>query len=714
MKKTLQSLLIGACASGSMLAQTTITGPSSSQSPYLLPVPVSGYTTTSILTVTNSIGNYTMVGTPDGIGAYDNNDGTFTLLMNHEFGGLGTGATHAHGSNGSFVSKWVINKATLAVVSGADLIQTANLWNPSTSTYSVYNAQNSSTLAAFGRFCSADLADVSAFYNSHTGLGTQERIFMNGEETGNEGRMFAHVATGPDAGNSYELPYLGKFSCENQVANPHRSNKTIVAGFDDTTPGQVYIYVGTKTNTGNTITKAGLTGGTLYGVAVTGALNENNTLNIPAGTTFSLINLGSGIQAITGASLQTLSTNMGVTQFLRPEDGAWDPSHPEDLYFNTTNSFSANSRLWRLRFTDIENPQLGGTITAVLDGSEGQKMMDNLGIDHSGHILIVEDVGNNAHNGKIWEYNISTDALTLVAEHDASRFITGGANFLTQDEEASGIIDAQGILGAGKFLFVDQTHYSIPSPIVEGGQLLVLNSVSTATTNPEVNVQGNAVSIPAGNTAISAADFTDYGSVQQNAAQSRQFVIQNTGTGPLVVSSMSITGTNAANFAWVTPPAVPFTVAAGGSQNITVNFTAPAALGAYNATISINNNDYSSSTISNNGYGENMYDFRIQATVIPQVNVGINEASANAAFVNLYPNPTSNEAIVNVALEKSEHVTIRVVDLLGKVVITGIEKELNGGNNEIRLNTSNLKNGVYFVQVTAGEKSNSIKMVVEH
>lgn len=713
MKKTLQSLLMGVCVSGTALAQNTVTGPSSSQSPYVMPVPATGYTITSVLTASTAIGNYTMVGVPDGLGAYDNNDGTFTLLMNHEFGGLGVGATHASGANGAFVSKWIINKSTLTVVSGTDLTQNVHLWNSATNSYSVNNAANSSTLAAFGRFCSADLADVSAFYNSHTGMGTTERIFMNGEETGTEGRMIAHVATGVDAGNSYELPFFGKFSCENQVANPHRSNKTIVAGFDDTTPGQVYIYVGTKTNTGNTITKAGLTGGQLYGVAVTGVVAEAQALNITAGSTFTLMNLGA-INAITGASLNTLSNNMGVTTFLRPEDGAWDPAHPEDLYFNTTNAFNSPSRLWKLHFTDIENPQLGGTITAVLDGTEGQQMMDNLGIDHSGHIYIVEDVGNNAHNGKVWEYNISTDALVQVAQHDPNRFITGAPNFLTQDEEASGIVDAQSILGAGKFLFVDQTHYAVPSPVVEGGQLLVLHSASTATSNPEVNVQGNAVSIPAGNTAITAADFTDFGSVEQTSVQPRTFVIQNTGTGPLVVSSMSITGTNASNFAWATPVATPFTVAAGASQNITVNFTAPAALGAYNATISVNNNDYSSSTVSNNGYGENQYDFHIQATVIPQVFVGIKEAAANQSFANLYPNPTSNEAIVNISLEKRERVSVSVVDLLGKVVISGIEKDLNSGNNEIAVNTTDLKNGVYFVKVSAGEKETKIKMIVKH
>lgn len=704
---------MGVCVSGTALAQNTVTGPSSSQSPYVMPVPATGYTITSLLTASNTIGGYIMAGVPDGIGAYDNNDGTFTLLMNHEFGGLGVGATHASGSNGSFVSKWVINKSTLAVVSGTDLTQNVNLWNSAANSYTTYNAANSSTLAAFGRFCSGDLADVSAFYNSHTGMGTTERIFMNGEETGNEGRMIAHVATGVDAGNSYELPYLGRFSCENQVANPHRSNKTIVAGFDDTTPGQVYVYVGTKTNTGNTITKAGLTGGQLYGVAVTGVVAETQVLNIPANSTFTLINLGA-INAITGTSLNTLSNNMGVTTFLRPEDGAWDPSHPEDLYFATTNAFNSSSRLWKLHFTDIENPQLGGTITAVLDGTEGQQMMDNLGIDHSGHIYIVEDVGNNAHNGKVWEYNISTDALVQVAQHDPNRFINGAPNYLTQDEEASGIMDAQSILGPGKFLFVDQTHYSIASPVVEGGQLLMLHSANSATSNPEVNVTGNSVSIPAGNTAIALGDFTDYGTVQQNATQSRQFVIQNTGTGPLVVSSMSITGTNASNFAWLTPPATPFTVAAGASQNITVNFTAPVTLGAYNATISVNNNDFSSSTVSNNGYGENMYDFHIQATVIPQVNVGIATATAGETFVSLYPNPTSNEAIVSISLEKRAHVSIEVIDLLGKTVIAGIEKDLNSGSNEVALSTADLKNGVYFVQITAGEKSNKIKMIVKH
>jgi hypothetical protein len=164
MKKNLTHLIMGLGIYGTAMSQTIVTGPSSSQTSYLQPL-VASSTITSILTATDVVGGYTMCGIPDGIGAFDNGNGSFTVLMNHELGNA-VGGVRAHGSIGAFVSKWVINKSTLAVISGADLIQNVNLWNSATSTYSTYNAANSSTLAAFGRFCSGDLPAISAFYNA--------------------------------------------------------------------------------------------------------------------------------------------------------------------------------------------------------------------------------------------------------------------------------------------------------------------------------------------------------------------------------------------------------------------------------------------------------------------------------------------------------------------------------------------------------------------
>lgn len=445
-------------------------GPSTSQTPYVIPAK-SGVTTKAILTVGDSAANgYKMVGIPDGMGAFDNNNGTFTLLVNHELGNT-VGTTRAHGAIGSFVSKWTINKSNYAVLTGADLIQDVFVNNAGTYVDSAY---------AIGRLCSGDLPPVSAFYNSSNGKGTQSRIFMSGEETGAEGKAFAHIVTGPDAGKSYELPYLGKFSWENAIACPNMGDKTIVIGTDDATPGQVYVYVGTKTNTGSEIERAGLTNGKLYGVKVAGMPTNNIEINgsFPApGTGFTLVDLGF-VNALSGATLQTNSVAAGVTQFLRPEDGQFNPSNLSDFYFATTNSFTSPSRLWKLHFNNINTPETGGTVEVVIAGTEGPKMMDNMTIDSYGNALLQEDVGNNAHIGKIWNYNIATDALELIASHDTTRFLTGGSNFLTQDEESSGIIEVP-FLGAGNFLINDQAHYAIPGELVEGGQILALYNPAT-------------------------------------------------------------------------------------------------------------------------------------------------------------------------------------------------------------------------------------------
>ena len=466
---TVELQLNDGTATGSVIPPTfaQTKGASSSATPYLVPT-AAGVSFTSILTAGDSIGGYRMAGIPDGLGSFDNGDGTFTVLMNHEIPNTG-GVNRDHGSKGAFVSKWVINKSDLSVVSGDDLIQTVNTWNGS-------NFVQGTT--AFSRFCSADLAPISAFYNSATGLGTQERIFLNGEESGPESRAFGHIATGLNAGTTYQLPYLGKFSWENAVASITASDKTVVAGMDDSTGGQVYFYVGNKTNTGTEIDKAGLNNGKLFGIKVDGLTSETNATTLASGTRFALADLGS-VQNTTGAALETASNAAGATNFLRPEDGAWDPSNPKDFYFTTTNSFTGPSRLWRLRFDDPTNPESGGTVEMVLDGTEGHKMFDNFTIDRYGHILLQEDIGGQDALGKIWQYDIATDKLTQIAQHDPSRFAPGSANFLTRDEESSGIIDAQDILGAGWFLLDVQAHYSIPGELYEGGQLLAFFNPDT-------------------------------------------------------------------------------------------------------------------------------------------------------------------------------------------------------------------------------------------
>ncbi len=486
------------------------------------------------------------------------------------------------------------------------------LWNPTTSSYITYNSsfQPANGAAGFSRFCSGDLPAVSAYYNALTGKGTQERIYMNGEENGSEGRALGHIVTGADSGASYELPYLGKGSWENAVANPRMSDTTIVGLMDDATPGQVYFYIGTKQTSGTDIEKAGLHGGNLWSVGVSGMLTETSATIPTPGTSFSMINLGT-VQNMTGAQIESGSNAAGITRFLRPEDGAWDPQNPSDFYFNTTNAFNAPARLWKLHFANPGNITQGGTITAVLDGTEGQQMLDNLTIDNAGHAMLVEDVGGNAHLGRMLRYDIATDSLRAVGVHDSTRFKNGSANFLTQDEEASGPIDAQAVLGPGMFLVDVQAHYGIPGELVEGGQLLAYYDSSIANTVPEVNLKGNANTINDGDVTPSAGDNTDFGVVNTGTTLTKNYVIENGGPGPLRVTGFSITGVNASSFNLVTLPSVPFTIAAGSTQTITVQF-APTVDSIRNATLNIMSNDLD----------EGIYDVSLRGTGgSPEINV---------------------------------------------------------------------------------------------
>ena len=178
-----------------------------------------------------AVNGYRMVGVPDGLGAYLNQNDQLVLLMNHELKSE-DGVQRKHGQKGAFISHWEVNVETLKVQTGADLIQKVYLWDGEKEHVLKPNEK-------FSRFCSADLAPKGTFYDQKSGLGYQNQLFLNGEEDNKTGRAFAHTLEG----NTYELPHLGKIQWENVVAHPHTGEKTVVIGMDDNHElGLVLVY----------------------------------------------------------------------------------------------------------------------------------------------------------------------------------------------------------------------------------------------------------------------------------------------------------------------------------------------------------------------------------------------------------------------------------------------------------------------------------------
>jgi len=594
MKNIARSFLVAAAtATVSLYAQST--GPSSTDSPYLTPTAY-GWTSKSLLTVGDSIGGYLMVGIPDGLGAYSNGDGTMTVLANHELGST-LGTTRAHGAIGSFVSKWVINTSTWGVISGADLVASPAdmlMWNGTGWAQGSFVAGtfSSSTPYAIARLCSADLAPLSAFWDGTNGY--NGRLFMNGEETGPEGKAFAFVATGSEAGKAYELPHLGKYSWENAHArfsygtgaSATNLAQTVVIGTDDATPGQVYVYIGTKNAlTGNAIQKAGLANGTKYGIKVTSATGYTGAVTVENATgingTFSLAQIftNATIAAKTGAQFQAESVLQGVTEFARPEDVNW-MDHDSAVFATTgatVNSIVVSSKLYQLDFNSSASAGIlttGGTIKVLVDsarltGTDGMvaRKFDNLTVGNDGLIYIQEDPGSDNYIAKHWVVNpnagtqaqIEASAVQIF-ESDRGRFLTGASDFRTIDEEHSGIIDItsivnDGIAGSKWFLVATQNHAAASganaSTLVEGGQFLALNytvgSDSSVDTNTNIMTLNNGARVVAsGATVTNGIAVTGTGGVITTTAATT-ISGQITGSGQLWKNgsgTLTLTGNN--------------------------------------------------------------------------------------------------------------------------------------------------------------------------
>jgi Ca2+-binding RTX toxin-like protein len=450
------------------------TGPSTTTAPFLVTVEPNIHFVSVVTSGDALPGDGVFAGVPDGIGAFDNGDGTITVLVNHELVSA-DGVVRDHGSTGAFVDRLVIDKATLGVVSADDLIHTTMQWDDANDSY--VNATMS-----FNRFCSGDLAAGSAFYNAADGLGSQVRIYMTGEESTPEGRGTATIVTGANAGTLYELPYLGNMAFENLVANPLAQDKTIVAATDDSSLpsglGQVYLYIGNKQSTGSEIDKAGLTGGDFYGIKVDGFPAESNGSALTGSFSLAAIGPGGDVSNLTGAQIESESVADGVTAFLRPEDFSWDPDHPGVAYFNTTNSFTGVSRVYELTFADITHPELGGSIKAVVSSDQyGAHMFDNITVG-GGKVIVQEDPGNNSYVARVWEYDIATGSFIQQAAFDPAKFTPGASGFVTQDEESSGVLDVTHLLGDGDtraYLLDAQVHAPTGNPAtVEQGQLMVM------------------------------------------------------------------------------------------------------------------------------------------------------------------------------------------------------------------------------------------------
>ncbi len=77
-----------------------------------------------------------------------------------------------------------------------------------------------------------------------------------------------------------------------------------------------------------------------------------------------------------------------------------------------------------------------------------------------------------------------------------------------------------------------------------------------------------------------------------------------------------------------------------------------------------------------------------------------------------FPNPFNPSTTIRFEIPRSVHVTLNVLDVLGRVVSVLVDEERNAGFYEVRFDASHLASGVYFYRVAAGTLVETKKLLL--
>ena len=245
------------------------------------------------------------------------------------------------------------------------------------------------------------------------------------------------------------------------------------------------MYTGTKQAGGSPFDRAGLTNGSLVGRLRRG---RGDRAGVPRCATGRASRCASRSRAVNwntpdGDAQNVEARDEGPEP--RPDRGrrtgirrtrATSTSSPREGGRGATTDGSLGrdgGGLWRLRFDDIEQPELGGTLTLLLDGSEEPKLNkpDNMTIDGERQPADPGGSGQQRERGRIVAYRIADGARGVLARFDPALFGEGGlpnGNPCSADQRSTrsprGSSTRTPTIGPRWFLFDAQVHRAARDP----------------------------------------------------------------------------------------------------------------------------------------------------------------------------------------------------------------------------------------------------------
>jgi len=312
-------------------------------------------------------------------------------------------------------------------------------------------------------------------------------------------------------------------------------------------------------------------------------------------------------------------------------------------------------------------------------------------------------------------------ATPIISAGGSTSFCTGGSVVLTSSYSTGNMWSTTATTNA--ITVTSSGSYTVTETDVNGcmsTSAATVVSVSSAPV-PTIAVTGST-SLCAGQSVMLTASASDTYSWSPGGATTQSITVTSAGTYNVTTTNAvtcSGVGTSASTSVTVSPvpTAAGSAVSTSGSVVTFGNTSSGATIYNWNfgdasnssATSPVHayatNGTYTVTLIASNGTCSDTVSFSVSITV------GISELQ-NINGVNLFPNPVSQEATMNINLNEATEIIVNVYDITGKIVANVYNGSLNAGMNTLTVNVSSLQAGIYFTVINSDKGNRTLKMVV--
>ncbi len=110
---------------------------------------------------------------------------------------------------------------------------------------------------------------------------------------------------------------------------------------------------------------------------------------------------------------------------------------------------------------------------------------------------------------------------------------------------------------------------------------------------------------------------------------------------------------------------------------------------------------------------QDMTDLHVYQAGVAGNATAIIDADSKLSTLDIYPNPTNENATIRFTLKNTENVEISVYNMMGEMVQSNKLGSLMSGSHSTAIDASGLANGMYHVNVTVGGQTTSKKFAVQ-